>query len=76
MVAVAGDIKRELWNELPAGFNLPRPFEKYKMVMPGILAVEVPKNIKSSDIPIMLEILDEHLKGADLGRTTINGAMA
>ncbi|MDB5137095.1 MAG: 3-octaprenyl-4-hydroxybenzoate carboxy-lyase [Mucilaginibacter sp.] len=65
-VTVAGDIKRELWKYLPAGFSLPRPFEIFKMVMPGVLAVEVPKNIKSSDIPIMLEILDEHLKDADL----------
>ncbi len=65
-VAVAGAVKRELWNELPGGFNLPRPFETYKMVMPGVLAIEVPKNIKNSDLPIVLEILDEHLTGADL----------
>ena len=65
-ITVAGDIKRELWNELPAGFSLPRPFENYKMVMPGILAVEVPKNIKNSDMPIMLEILEEQLKDANL----------
>lgn len=64
--AVAGAVKRELWGELPAGFDLPRPFEKYKMVMPGILAVEVPKNIKSSDVPLMLEILQEHLGEKDL----------
>jgi 4-hydroxy-3-polyprenylbenzoate decarboxylase len=65
-VTVAGDIKRELWNALPAEFNLPRPFEKFKMVMPGVMAIEVPKNIKNSDLPIVLEILDEHLRGADL----------
>jgi 4-hydroxy-3-polyprenylbenzoate decarboxylase len=65
-VAVAGDIKRELWSELPAGFNLPRPFDSFKMVMPGILAVETPKNIRSSDMPLMLEILQEHLSEADL----------
>jgi len=65
-VAVAGEIKRELWNELPAGFALPRPFEKFKMVMPGVLAIEVPKNIKNSDLPIVLEILDEHLCDQDL----------
>jgi len=65
-VAVAGEIKRALWNELPAGFSLPRPFEIYKMVMPGVLAVEVPKNIRSSDIPLMMEILEEHLAEADL----------
>jgi 4-hydroxy-3-polyprenylbenzoate decarboxylase len=65
-ITVAGDIKRELWSELPAGFSLPRPFEIYKMVMPGVLAIEVPKNIKNSDLPIVLEILDEHLRDADL----------
>ncbi|MDB5147139.1 MAG: UbiD family decarboxylase [Mucilaginibacter sp.] len=65
-VAVAGAVRRELWSELPHEFSLPRPFEKFKMVMPGILAIEVPKNIKNSDLPIVLEILDEHLTGADL----------
>ncbi|MGY4539287.1 4-hydroxy-3-polyprenylbenzoate decarboxylase [Mucilaginibacter sp. UYNi724] len=65
-ITVAGDIKRELWNELPATFTLPRPFVNYKMVMPGILAVEVPKNIRTSDMPLMLEILQEHLAEAEL----------
>jgi 4-hydroxy-3-polyprenylbenzoate decarboxylase len=65
-VAVAGAVRRELWSELPAGFDLPRPFEKFKIVIPGVLAIEVPKNIKNSDLPIVLEILDEHLTGADL----------
>src|SRR5882757_9328662 len=65
-VAVAGEIKRELWSELPADFSLPRPFEKYKMVMPGVLAVEVPKNIRTSDMPLMFEILVEHLQDAEL----------
>jgi 4-hydroxy-3-polyprenylbenzoate decarboxylase len=65
-IAVAGAVRRELWSELPAGFALPRPFEKFKMVMPGVLAIEVPKNIKSSDLPIVLEILDEHLRHVDL----------
>jgi 4-hydroxy-3-polyprenylbenzoate decarboxylase len=41
-VAAAGDKKRELWKELPAAFSLPRPFDKYKLVMPGILAVDAP----------------------------------
>lgn len=65
-ITVAGDIKRELWNESPATFTLPRPFVNYKMVMPGILAVEVPKNIRTSDMPLMLEILQEHLAEAEL----------
>jgi 4-hydroxy-3-polyprenylbenzoate decarboxylase len=65
-IAVAGIVKRELWSELPAGFSLPRPFETYKMVMPGVLAVQLPKNIRSSDMPLMLEILQEHLQEAEL----------
>ncbi|HZY35866.1 MAG TPA: UbiD family decarboxylase [Mucilaginibacter sp.] len=65
-VAVAGPVIRELWSELPAGFELPRPFEKYQMVMPGILAVEVPKQVRYSDSPIIFEILEEHLKDANL----------
>jgi 4-hydroxy-3-polyprenylbenzoate decarboxylase len=65
-VAVAGAVKRELWRELPASFTLPLPFNTYKMVMPGVLAVEVPKNIRSSDIPLMMEILEEHLAETDL----------
>ncbi len=65
-VAVAGAVVRELWPELPAGFELPRPFEKYQMVMPGILTIEVPKQIRYSDSPIIFEILEEHLKDMDL----------
>lgn len=41
-IAAAGEKKRELWTELPGPFSLPRPFDHYKMVMPGILAVEAP----------------------------------
>ena len=65
-VAVAGAVRRALWNELPTGFSLPRPFEAYQMVMPGVLAVQLPKNIRSSDMPLMLEILQEHLQDAEL----------
>lgn len=66
-VTIAGDIKRELWTELPEGFTLPRPFVNFKMVMPGVLAVEVPANIRTSDMPLMLEILQEELAEVELG---------
>jgi 4-hydroxy-3-polyprenylbenzoate decarboxylase len=65
-VTIAGDIKRELWAELPAGFTLPLPFVKFKMVMPGVLAVEVPANIRTSDMPLMLDILQEELAEVEL----------
>lgn len=38
--AAAGSKKRELAKELPAGFELPRPFNKAKLALPGIIAVE------------------------------------
>lgn len=65
-ITVAGNIKRELWNELPAWFNIPRPFTGFKMAMPGVLAIEVPKNITTSDMPLMLEILEEELGDKEL----------
>src|SRR6201996_1031119 len=56
-IAVAGDVKRELWDDVPADFTLPMPFTTCKMVIPGILAIEVPANIRTSDMPLMFEIL-------------------
>jgi len=66
VIAAAGDIKRELWSEVPKGFDLPKPFSGHKMVMPGVLAIEVPKNIRSSDLPLILEILQEQLGEAEM----------
>ena len=66
VIAAAGEVKRQLWTEVPAGFTLPRPLTGFKLVMPGVLAVEVPKNIRESDMPLMFEILQEHLKDDDL----------
>jgi len=65
-ITVAGEIKRELCTELPANFTMPRPFDKFKMVMPGILAVEIPKNINSEDIEDLVTILDDHFADTDL----------
>ncbi len=65
-IAVAGDIKRELFKELPAGFALPRPFQNFKMVMPGILAVEAPKYISASETEKEIAILNESLKSENL----------
>lgn len=40
--AAAGGPIRNLWDELPASFSLPRPFDKYKLALPGILVMEGP----------------------------------
>jgi 4-hydroxy-3-polyprenylbenzoate decarboxylase len=65
-VTVAGDIKRELWTELPANFTMPRPFDIFKIVIPGVIAVEIPKSINSKDIGDLVTILDDHFADADL----------
>lgn len=38
--AAAGPKKRELARDLPADFNLPRPFSQAKLIMPGVVAME------------------------------------
>jgi 4-hydroxy-3-polyprenylbenzoate decarboxylase len=65
-VVVAGEVKRELWTELPAGFNLPRPFNVFKMALPGVLAIEVPLFIHEDDIADALGMLDDYVKDKDL----------
>lgn len=65
-IAVAGEKKRELWTELPAGFSLPRPFNIFKMAMPGVLCIEIPKFIHEDDIADAIGILDDHVKDTDL----------
>ncbi|CAM3940240.1 UbiD family decarboxylase [Mucilaginibacter galii] len=65
-IAVAGENKRELWTELPANFSLPRPFNIFKMAMPGVLAVEIPQFIHEDDIADALIMLDDYVKDTDL----------
>lgn len=57
-LAAAGEKRRVLWNELPASFSLPRPFDKCRMVMPGILAVEAPEFISYAETEKEIEILN------------------
>jgi 4-hydroxy-3-polyprenylbenzoate decarboxylase len=40
VIAAAGAKKRELAKEIPASLDLPRPFNKAKLALPGILVVE------------------------------------
>jgi 4-hydroxy-3-polyprenylbenzoate decarboxylase len=65
-VTVAGEKKRELWNEVPDGFSLPGPFSNYKMAMRGILAIEAPPYLSESETLKQIEILNAHLKDETL----------
>ena len=42
VIAAAGERRRTLWSEPPAGFELPRPFDRHRMALPGVLVVEGP----------------------------------
>lgn len=63
---VAGDKKRQLWSQLPSYFDLPAPFNNYKMVMPGVLAVDAPKYENKNQISNELNILNTYLKDKNL----------
>jgi len=65
-LAVAGERRRELWSELPAGVSLPRPFDRHARVMPGVLAVEGPRFTSYEQAAREVAALDEALRGQDL----------
>ena len=65
-IAAAGDKKRDLWTELPTSFSLPKPFSNYKMVMPGVLAVESPAFESHKQTESEIEILNIALQSKDL----------
>ncbi|WP_462264950.1 UbiD family decarboxylase [Mucilaginibacter sp.] len=65
-VTVAGEVKRQLWAELPAAFSLPRPFTNFKLAMHGVLAVEAPRYTDEVETGQQVEILNAYLKHADL----------
>ncbi|MGV8880254.1 MAG: UbiD family decarboxylase [Sphingobacteriaceae bacterium] len=66
VIAAAGEKNRELWKEFPSGFSLPRPFRNFKLVMPGILAVEAPVFKNETETMRELSLLNEYLKNEDL----------
>ena len=60
--AAAGEVKRELLKELPPTFGLPRPFNNYKLAIPGVLAVESPAYVSENETQEQVEILNKHLR--------------
>lgn len=65
-IAAAGDKKRILWTELPSSFTMPRTFDKFKLVMPGVLAVEAPPFISHEQTRLEIEILNSALADSNL----------
>jgi 4-hydroxy-3-polyprenylbenzoate decarboxylase len=52
--AAAGEKKRELWNSLPKNMALPRPFDKFKLAMPGVLIVEAPTFVSYEETDLLI----------------------
>jgi 4-hydroxy-3-polyprenylbenzoate decarboxylase len=65
-ISVAGSKKRDLWTDIPSHFTLPRTFTQFKLVLPGVIAVEGPKFLNPKAAEDEIAILNEHLKGKDL----------
>jgi 4-hydroxy-3-polyprenylbenzoate decarboxylase len=65
-IAAAGPKRRGLWRELPPEFQLPRPFDRCRMVMPGVLAVGASRFTTYDAVEGEVAILDGALRGRDL----------
>ncbi|MBC7745917.1 MAG: UbiD family decarboxylase [Flavobacterium sp.] len=61
VIAAAGNKKRDLWKEMPASFSMPKGFH-FKMVLPGIIAVDGQEYLNKENAFINIETLNEHLK--------------
>jgi 4-hydroxy-3-polyprenylbenzoate decarboxylase len=66
VIAAAGERRRELWTEVPADFELPRPFDRFRLALPGILAVEAPTFSSYEETQREVEALDGLLRGREL----------
>jgi 4-hydroxy-3-polyprenylbenzoate decarboxylase len=65
-VTVAGDIARDLIKEFSQKITLPEIVKQFKMVMPGVLALKLPKYIDENQTNKEISILNEALKAEDL----------
>lgn len=63
VIAAAGEQKRNLSTELPAAFSLPRPFNHFKLIMPGVVAVQAPKYESEQQTEKQIALLNDTLRG-------------
>lgn len=62
VLAVAGEKKRELMNELAGNFSLPSIFKNARVVMPGVISIAGAKYIDQKTSEEEMLILTNHLK--------------
>jgi 4-hydroxy-3-polyprenylbenzoate decarboxylase len=65
-ITVAGEIKRELYKELPSVFDLPIKFSNHQMVMPGVLALKMAVYVNEEQTQLEIDELNNILKSQDL----------
>lgn len=66
--AAAGEKKRELWSAVPKNIAFPRPFDQFKLVMPGVLAVNAPAFINYQETD---KLIAERVK--EMSRINLEG---
>jgi 4-hydroxy-3-polyprenylbenzoate decarboxylase len=66
-IAAAGPKRRELWHELPVGMTMPRPFDRMKIVMPGVVAVAGAAFRTYDEATREIDAWSAALRGMDLG---------
>lgn len=66
VLAAAGEKKRTLVTEIPAGLTLPPNFGDCKMVIPGVIAVTGPKYQTAEQTQQEINLLDSYLKNQEM----------
>ena len=66
-IAAVGPKRRELWHELPPGMAMPRPFDRMKVVMPGVVAVAGTAFRSYDEAARVIDAWSAALRGKDLG---------
>ena len=66
-IAAVGPKRRELWHELPPGMAMPRPFDRMKVVMPGVVAVAGTAFRSYDEAARVIDAWSAALRGTDLG---------
>lgn len=64
--AAAGEVKRTLSADVPAGFSVPTSFSSFKMAMPGVMAIGAIPYTNAAEADITIKELNNHLIDHDL----------
>jgi 4-hydroxy-3-polyprenylbenzoate decarboxylase len=66
VLAAAGEVKRTLTKELPAGFSVPARFSKPQFALPGLMVIQMDTYSNEADTLEHVESLNSQLQTTDL----------